>query len=678
MTLRIIAAAVLALAACQHPTAQQPSNTTTASGTGSQPANGGSSGGSTTGSTGSTGATGGDTTGSTGGGTTGTTTSAPAVVSLAIAAGASVPQGAQVQLTATALWSDGSSTDVTAQAVWSTSDAAVSLEQSADGLEWAVGAAGGSATVSATYAAQSASATVAVTAPALTELALTRADVSIAAGTSTAIGALGLYTDGSRRDVTAQAAWVSSDPAVASLGSGVFSGASTGSATVSASLGGLSASTGVTVSAATLSAIDVSPDDVSIAAGTAQAYTATGIFSDYSTQDLTAQVSWASSQGSATVSGNLATGVSAGTSSISATLLGVTGATTLTVTDAALTGVEISPIDQRIPAGTACAFAVSGLFSDGSVQDLTAQATWTSSDGSVAQVVGGAAQGLAAGATTIAASFGGFSDSTTLTVTAASLTSISVAAPAAPLPVGTSARLAATGAFSDGSTQDLSAQALWASSNPAVVAVDADGTVHAVATGSAQVFATLLGKTGSAQVTVSSATLASIAVGPANPAVPVKYWTQLTATGTFSDGSTVALTGQAVWTSSATSIASVGGQSGVVTGLAAGSSTITARWGGVSGAATLTVMNTKLSSISLAPATLSLAAGTSGALVATGTFANGFSMDVTQQVRWSSSNKGVAAAGNSQRGVVRAVSAGSATVTASRGNKSGTASVTVF
>jgi uncharacterized protein YjdB len=97
----------------------------------------------------------------------------------------------------------------------------------------------------------------------------------------------------------------------------------------------------------------------------------------------------------------------------------------------------------------------------------------------------------------------------------------------------------------------------------------------------------------------------------------------------------------------------------------------------VAGSATLTVMNTRLSSISVAPASLSLAAGQRGALTATGTFANGFIMDVTAQVKWSSSNRSVAAANNSQRGVVRAMSAGSATITASKSGKSGSAAVTV-
>ena len=64
-----------------------------------------------------------------------------------------------------------------------------------------------------------------------------------------------------------------------------------------------------------------------------QQFTATGTYSDNSTQNLTSQVTWASATHStATITaGGLATGVGAGTSSISATLGLVVGSTVLTV-----------------------------------------------------------------------------------------------------------------------------------------------------------------------------------------------------------------------------------------------------------------------------------------------------------------------------------------------------------
>ena len=90
----------------------------------------------------------------------------------------------------------------------------------------------------------------------------------------------------------------------------------------------------LTVTAATLQSIAVTPANPSIAKGATQQFTATGTFSDNSTQNLTGQVTWASATTAvATITaGGLATGVAAGTSTISATLGAVSGSTVLTVT----------------------------------------------------------------------------------------------------------------------------------------------------------------------------------------------------------------------------------------------------------------------------------------------------------------------------------------------------------
>jgi hypothetical protein len=98
----------------------------------------------------------------------------------------------------------------------------------------------------------------------------------------------------------------------------------------------VSGTASLTVTAATLQTITVAPASPSIAAGTTQVFTATGHYSDSSTQDLTATAAWKSSDTTiATMSGNVATGVKAGGPvTITATFSGVSGAASLTVTAA--------------------------------------------------------------------------------------------------------------------------------------------------------------------------------------------------------------------------------------------------------------------------------------------------------------------------------------------------------
>lgn len=90
---------------------------------------------------------------------------------------------------------------------------------------------------------------------------------------------------------------------------------------------------GSSAPAPTLASITVTPTNPTVVAPATQAFTATGNYSDASTQNITSQVAWTSSvPARATISsGGLATGVSAGTTTISASLAGVSGSTTLTV-----------------------------------------------------------------------------------------------------------------------------------------------------------------------------------------------------------------------------------------------------------------------------------------------------------------------------------------------------------
>jgi plastocyanin len=117
-------------------------------------------------------------------------------------------------------------------------------------------------------------------------------------------------------------------------------------------VGGMSGT--ITVGApGTLQSIAVTPANPSINIGATQQLTATGRFSDSSTEDLTCQATWVSATPSvATVSTTgAATGVSKGTSEVTASFNGINGSTMLTVVAAppapapALTG------EKRVPTG---------------------------------------------------------------------------------------------------------------------------------------------------------------------------------------------------------------------------------------------------------------------------------------------------------------------------------------
>src|SRR5207247_2095843 len=110
-------------------------------------------------------------------------------------------------------------------------------------------------------------------------------------------------------------------------------------------------------------------------------------------------------------------------------------------------------------------------------QDLTTEVTWSPASAAVATISNaGGSQGLATsvaagGPITITATLGGISGNTTLTVTAATLTSIAVTPANPSLPLGLTRQFTATGTFSDSTMQDLTTQVTWSSSSPGVATI---------------------------------------------------------------------------------------------------------------------------------------------------------------------------------------------------------------
>ncbi len=108
------------------------------------------------------------------------------------------------------------------------------------------------------------------------------------------------------------------------------------------------------VATPSLQSITVTPANPSVPDGETEQFTAIGTYSDQSTQNLTSQVTWASATSSvATItSGGLATAVATtGSSTISATLDGITGSTVMTVTSAALESIAVTPANPGVGEG---------------------------------------------------------------------------------------------------------------------------------------------------------------------------------------------------------------------------------------------------------------------------------------------------------------------------------------
>ncbi len=216
--------------------------------------------------------------------------------------------------------------------------------------------------------------------------------------------------------------------------------------------------------------------------------------------------------------------------------------------------------------------------------------TWSSSNPGVATVNGaGQATGVAVGAATLTATSEGKSGTAAITVTNVPVASVAVSPATASVPVGQTVQLTATPKDANGNS--LSGRTVtWASSNTAIATVSGSGLVTGVTAGAATITATSEGKSGTSAITVTApapAPVASVTVTPAPASVPTGQTVQLTATLKDANGNT--LTGRTVaWASSNTAVATVTG-SGMVSGVTAGTASITATSEAVSGTSALTV-----------------------------------------------------------------------------------------
>jgi hypothetical protein len=176
-----------------------------------------------------------------------------------------------------------------------------------------------------------------------------------------------------------------------------------------------------------------------------------------------------------------------------------------------LQSISISPDPGTIsiPIGATQNFTATGTYNDGSTKNITAQATWSASDPTVVQVVGGQAKGLKLGTSSISVAMGSVSSgpSNPVTVIAATIASVVVTPSPASLEIGSSLQFTATGKLTDGTTQDLTATATWASSNTSVATItNPGGLATAVGNGTSTISAQdpVSSVTGSTVLTVGS------------------------------------------------------------------------------------------------------------------------------------------------------------------------------
>lgn len=568
---------------------------------------------------------------------------------------------------------DGDGVEITgATFAWSSGNTAVAT---VDGAGLVTAVAEGSTVVTAETGGVSATADLLVA-------VVTTIEVTPATVTLDALGATLAFTavarDGNGDPVPGVTfTWSSSEPAVATVDaqSGIATALANGTTDITAAAGDAAGSASLDVAQA-IASFTVTPATATLTAlGATQQFTAEARDANDST--VAVNTAWSSADDAiATVDPGtgLATAVSTGDVTITATAGGGTATAQLIVAPGGLT-VEVSPNAATITAlGTTRQFTAVARDGDGTA--LTGAAiTWIARDPSVVGVNGsGLATAVGEGTAYVVATLGDAADSAEVLVAVA--TTIEVTPATATLEAfGATQPFGATARDADGMAIP-GATFTWTSSDAGVAPVDpSTGVATAVENGTVTITAASGNATGTAGLTVTQA-VAGIAVTPGSATLTAFGATQqFAATPLDANANPVTRPVTVTWAVTDSAVGMVDGVSGLVTALGNGTAGIVATAEGAIGGASLTV-DQVVTAVDVTPATAMLTTiGATQAFAATARDANGYAV-ADAAFTWESSNPAVATV-DAASGLATAVAPGSVTISATADGVTGTATLGV-
>ena len=462
--------------------------------------------------------------------------------------------------------------------------------------------------------------------------------------------------------------WATSNPAIVAVDkAGNILAVDVGTATVAASHGNLTDVCKVTVISNTIPVTSVHLNKTSLSMTEYETFQLTAVVKPDNATDKT--VYWSASNTSvATVNSyGLVTANGAGTSSITAKSGDKTATCVVTVAQKVIDVTSVTLDRTALSLTEGDTFQLSATVKPLNASDPTV--TWTSSNTSVATVDSdGVVTAVKEGSATVTAKAGDKTATCSVHVTkkAVPVTSVSLNKTSLSLTEQDTYQLTATVKPDDATDKTVT----WSSTNTAVATVSSSGLVTAVKEGSANIVAKAGGKTANCMVDVAMKVVPVTSVSLSNTSIALTETEtfQLTATVNPSNATDKTVT----WSSSNPTVATVSGN-GLVTAVKEGSATITAKAGDKTATCKVSVAQKVIavSSVTLNKTSLSLTEQDTFQLTATVNPSDATDKTVT----WTSSNYSIATVDGN--GLVTAVAAGSATITAQAGDKRATCTVTV-
>lgn len=366
--------------------------------------------------------------------------------------------------------------------------------------------------------------------------------------------------------------WASSNASVASVNSGTVTALKEGTATITASAGGKSATCSVKVSAKIIAVASISLNKTSLSMQVGDTEILTATIKPDDATDKT--VVWTSSDDAiASVSNGKITALKSGKVTITAKS-GTCSAECEVTVSVNTESITLDKTTLSLSVGETAQLTATVKPDDATDKTVA----WSSSDESVAKVDNGKVTALKSGKATVTAECGGRTAECAITVTVP-VSSITLDKTTLSLAVGETATLAATVKPDDATDKTVA----WSSSDESVASVD-NGKVTALKSGKATITAKSGGKTAECAVTVA-VPVSSITLDKTALSLAIGETATLTATVKPDDATDKTV----VWSSSDESIAKV--DNGKVMALKIGSAIVTATAASFSVSCNVTVIH---------------------------------------------------------------------------------------
>ncbi len=605
-----------------------------------------------------------------------------------------IPVLFETRLVALGIFEDGQSQNLTAMVSWASREPGIATVENGGEISGTVrGIAEGETTITASFAGFEAEVTVGVTPALLESIEVVPREITVPAGDSATLQALGRFSDGGLLEISESVDWEVEDPGVARVenvpgATGRVEGLEMGETIVRAQMDGIVGEATVVVTDASVVELTFTPSLLRVAAGGSTGLRASAVLRNGVALDVTREAVWNVVDpllGEIVQRGDGARleGFLPGNSEVVVRYGSMEARAPLTVTEAVLESLSLTPEALQVPVGTLQRFVLIGTYSDTSRSNLSFDATWTIDDPEIAVVgndaLGGVITARQAGTTTATARVGDHEISAGVVVTDAEIVAIQIQPSRVSVAVGDEVSLQSFAVYSDNSLRNITQEATWVSDDESVAVVSnaqgQRGQITGVSPGELLVHVRFAGFDDSASVTVSDAVVEDLYIIPRMVQVVAGRSQNLNLFAVYSNGATQVVAQEATWSSGNTEVLQVSNANNIrgrITGLVPGTASVIASFGGREASITVRVLDATLEQIIIAPPNeISTSPGLSVQLIAVGIFSDRSVRDnITGQVVWSSDEESVAQVGNfpASPGLVQGVRPGTTVIRAQSGD----------